>query len=275
MGKYDEWASIAFSFFQSRPQTPPSHEEKQSGEPSRISWASMHFCDSVTQQRSKYFVDNPLKKVRILKWDEQILMLQGKWYCNLVVLYRFWVISPRNSTSFTRVFLAGRCAWAGQETRHFQVVDCDAPPRQPRPQALLQKLEKGHTCKNSLYVHAESTYSVTAHALSETAWQPQLHTLLCEWASPQLVVGRQQLHFCLEGACFRFSLPQHYYVRPYQYIGTVADMTNISLPHQSKSLCLQFVCNHSNHSVVKTTNLFLQCNTTMLDHTNIQVQLQI
>ena len=31
-----------------RPQTPTSHEEKWSGEPSRISWASAHFCDSVT-----------------------------------------------------------------------------------------------------------------------------------------------------------------------------------------------------------------------------------
>ena len=28
---------------QSRPQTPPSHEEKRSGEPSRISWASGRF----------------------------------------------------------------------------------------------------------------------------------------------------------------------------------------------------------------------------------------
>ena len=27
---------------------PPSHEEKWSGEPSRISWASTHFCDNVT-----------------------------------------------------------------------------------------------------------------------------------------------------------------------------------------------------------------------------------
>ena len=32
----------------SRPQIPPSHEEKWSGEPNRISWASVHFCDSVT-----------------------------------------------------------------------------------------------------------------------------------------------------------------------------------------------------------------------------------
>ena len=36
----------------------------------------------------------------------------------------------------------------------------------------------------------------------------------------------------------------------------------ISLQHQSKPqqpLSLQFVCNQGNHSVVKTTNLFLQC----------------
>ena len=33
---------------QSRPQTPPSHEEKWSGEQSRISWASGRFSDSVT-----------------------------------------------------------------------------------------------------------------------------------------------------------------------------------------------------------------------------------
>ena len=48
----------------SRPQTPPSHEEKRSGEPSRISWASARFCDGVTQQR---FAEYPLKKVRILE----------------------------------------------------------------------------------------------------------------------------------------------------------------------------------------------------------------
>ena len=32
----------------SRFQTPSSHEEKRSGEPSWISWASAHFCNSVT-----------------------------------------------------------------------------------------------------------------------------------------------------------------------------------------------------------------------------------
>ena len=35
---------------------------------------------------------------------------------NLIGHYPFWVISPRNSTSFTRPFLAGRRAWAGHET---------------------------------------------------------------------------------------------------------------------------------------------------------------
>ena len=35
---------------------------------------------------------------------------------NLIGHYPFWVISPRNLTSFTRPFLAGRHAWAGHET---------------------------------------------------------------------------------------------------------------------------------------------------------------
>ena len=36
---------------------------------------------------------------------------------NLIGHYPFWVISPGNSTSFTRPFLAGRRARAGHETR--------------------------------------------------------------------------------------------------------------------------------------------------------------
>ena len=36
---------------------------------------------------------------------------------DLIGHYPFWVISPRNSTSFTRPFLAGRRARAGHETR--------------------------------------------------------------------------------------------------------------------------------------------------------------
>ena len=47
---------------QSRPQTPPSHEEKRSGEPSGTSWASTRFFDNVTKQRSKHFAANPLNK---------------------------------------------------------------------------------------------------------------------------------------------------------------------------------------------------------------------
>ena len=35
---------------------------------------------------------------------------------NLIGHYPFWVISPRNLTSFTRPFLAGRRARAGHET---------------------------------------------------------------------------------------------------------------------------------------------------------------
>ena len=36
---------------------------------------------------------------------------------NFIGHYPFWVISPRNSTSFTRPFLARRHVWAGHETR--------------------------------------------------------------------------------------------------------------------------------------------------------------
>ena len=43
------------------PKTPPSHEEKWSGEPGQISWPSVWFCDSVTQQPSKHFVETPFK----------------------------------------------------------------------------------------------------------------------------------------------------------------------------------------------------------------------
>ena len=38
------------------------------------------------------------------------------WSRNLIGPYRFRVISPGNSTSFTRPFLTGRRAWAGHKT---------------------------------------------------------------------------------------------------------------------------------------------------------------
>ena len=40
--------SVRFLINWSRPQIPPSHEEKWSGEPSQIFWASGRFSDSVT-----------------------------------------------------------------------------------------------------------------------------------------------------------------------------------------------------------------------------------
>jgi len=38
------------------------------------------------------------------------------WSRNLIGPYCFWVISLKNSTSFTRPFLARRHVWAGHET---------------------------------------------------------------------------------------------------------------------------------------------------------------
>ena len=38
---------------------------------------------------------------------------------NLIGHYHVWIISLRNSTSFTRLFLAGRRMWAGHKTRYY------------------------------------------------------------------------------------------------------------------------------------------------------------
>ena len=58
------------------------------------------------------------KKVRMLKWRWTNLPLLRNNYQsrNLIDHYPFWVISSRNSTSFTRPFLAGRRVRAGHET---------------------------------------------------------------------------------------------------------------------------------------------------------------
>ena len=41
------------------PQTPPSHDEKRFGEPSRTSWANVRFCDNVNLA---HFAASLLKK---------------------------------------------------------------------------------------------------------------------------------------------------------------------------------------------------------------------
>ena len=99
------------------PKAPPSHEEKRSGEPSQISWASAQFCSSVktfyakcTQKRYGYSSrDKNFTVVReVLRNNYQS--------CNLIGPYRFWGENPRYSTLFTRPFLTGRRVWAGDET---------------------------------------------------------------------------------------------------------------------------------------------------------------
>ena len=63
------------------------------------------------------------KKVRMLEWRltnftvvRKVLRNNYQSH-NLIGHYSFWVISPRNSTLFTRPFLTERCAQAGHETR--------------------------------------------------------------------------------------------------------------------------------------------------------------
>ena len=107
---------------QSHPQTPPSNEEKRSGEPSQISWASGCFSDIVTQQRSKFFVENPLKKSKDTRMEinkfnvVRELLHNNQRSHNLIGLPPFWGINPRNLTSFTRPFLARRRTRGGHET---------------------------------------------------------------------------------------------------------------------------------------------------------------
>ena len=79
----------------------------------------------------KIFCGQPAqKRYRCSNGDEQILRKVRNNYRsrNLIGHYPFWVISPRNSTSFTRPFLAGRRAWVGHETN----VPSPTTPTHPR-----------------------------------------------------------------------------------------------------------------------------------------------
>ena len=93
------------------PRPYPLTREKRSGEPSLISWASAHPCNSVTQQRSKHFASDPLKR-----YGCSIRICNSQRSHNLIGLYHFLEISPRNLALFTIPFLTGRHAWAGHET---------------------------------------------------------------------------------------------------------------------------------------------------------------
>ena len=62
---------------------------------------------------------------------------------NLIGHYPFWVISPKNSTSFTRPFLAGRHARAGHETKVVPgQLTCRTRPGRRCPNLSLQAGQK-------------------------------------------------------------------------------------------------------------------------------------
>ena len=69
----------------------------------------------------RHFVANPLKTVQVLEWrltnftGVTEVLRHNYPTCNPIGPYHFWGISPRNSTSFTRLLLTGRCAWAGHK----------------------------------------------------------------------------------------------------------------------------------------------------------------
>ena len=84
-------------------------------------WTKLNFLGQHTLLRQcnlatfKTFAANPLKKVQILKWKwtnfsvGREVLCNNYWYRSLIGLYRFWLISPRNLTSFTSRFLPYFC----------------------------------------------------------------------------------------------------------------------------------------------------------------------
>ena len=104
-----------------RPQTLSSHEEKRSGEPSRISWASAHFCDCHLAMFKAKPAQKSMDARKIFTVAREVLHNNYR-SCNLIGPYHFWGISLRNLTLFIRPFLTGRCAQAEHETKVFRLI---------------------------------------------------------------------------------------------------------------------------------------------------------
>ena len=120
-------------------------QEKRSGKPSWISWASTQFCNIHCNLATfkKNWWTTCSKKEGYSNGDDKFYCCKGSLLnnhqsCNLIGLYRFWVISPRNSTSFTRSFLTGRRTQAGHETKL------------PHTQVSFQLQQNTGVCQNSL-----------------------------------------------------------------------------------------------------------------------------
>ena len=106
-------------------QTPPSHEEKQSGELGQISWASTHSCECHLAT-FKTFYTKPAKKCKDTRVE-----IKNCYYCKGSTIY---VIITNLAISFvlttfreyaqekldfvhSRPFLTRKHAWSGHETR--------------------------------------------------------------------------------------------------------------------------------------------------------------
>ena len=74
-----------------------------------ISWA-LQSCHLAT------FSPKPAQKEIKKVYCRKGMLHNNHWSHNLIGPYHFWVISPRNSTLFTRLFRPRRHAWAGHET---------------------------------------------------------------------------------------------------------------------------------------------------------------
>ena len=92
-----------------------------------------------------------------------VVLRNNYWSRNLIGPYRFRVISPRNSTSFTRPFLTGRRARAGHETN-------------PRARLLKHAIDHTHTSRQTSVASWEiCVLSVSAQVRSKR----QTSNVLC------------------------------------------------------------------------------------------------
>ena len=89
----------------------PCTEEKWSGELSWISWAIVLRQSNIAMIKT-FCGQSTQKKVWILEWRSTNFTVVREVLCNNYQSHNF--ISQRNSTLFTKPFLARKCGWAGQ-----------------------------------------------------------------------------------------------------------------------------------------------------------------
>ena len=109
-----------------------------------LSWCTLLQQCNLGNIQNFLWTNHSKKKIYIwiIEWTRTHFTVVRKslhnnyWFCNLIGLYHFWLMSPRNLISFARPFLAGRCVWAGHETNVLRMFHWATSTGQPRDLAL-------------------------------------------------------------------------------------------------------------------------------------------